>query len=66
MLHPKSSCVCIPCIKPVTPTVCHAKVPFLAFFLAQYEFRYGCGHIHILKHSPDSTDSKYIYMGSSV
>ena len=32
MLLPKSSCVCIQCIKCVTPWVCLAKVSFLAFF----------------------------------
>ena len=32
MLLPKSSCVCIPCIKSIAPMVCLANVPFLAFF----------------------------------
>ena len=32
MLLPKSSCVCIPCIKSIAPRVYQAKVPFLAFF----------------------------------
>ena len=34
--------------KSVAPKVCMAKVPFLAFF----EHRNGCGHIHILKTFP--------------
>ena len=33
MLLPKSSYVCIPCIKSVAPRVCLVKAPFLAFFL---------------------------------
>ena len=32
ILLPKSSCVCIPCLKSVAPRACLAKVPFLAFF----------------------------------
>ena len=32
MLLPKSSCVCMPCIKSIAPRVCLVKVPFLAFF----------------------------------
>ena len=32
MLLPKSSCVCISCFNFVTPKVCSAKVPFLAYF----------------------------------
>ena len=32
MLIPKSSCVCIPCIKSVAPRVYMAKVKFLAYF----------------------------------
>ena len=32
MLLPKTSCVCIPCIKSVAPRACLTKVPFLALF----------------------------------
>ena len=62
MLLPKSSCVCIPCIKSVAPRVCMAKVPFLAFFGPNMNTEMGVVIYMYLKHSPDYIDSEYIYV----
>ena len=56
MLFQKLSCVCIPSFRPVAPCIFLAKLPFLAAF----ERRKECGHIDMLKHSPDDTSFKYI------
>ena len=72
LLLPKSSCVCIPCFKSVTPRVCLAKVPFLIFFGPDMKTEMGVVIYMYLKHSPNYIDSKYIwvhgsnFLGSSV
>ena len=60
MLLRKSICVCIPCFKSVSPRVCMAKVPFLAFFGPDMNIEMGVIIYMYLKHSPDYIDSKYI------
>ena len=48
-VSPKVKLVCIPCFKSVTPRVCLAKVPFLAFFGHVIN---RCGQIRVPKTSP--------------
>ena len=50
--------------KSVAPRVCMAKVPFLALFGPDMNIEIGVAIYMYFKHSPDYTDSKYIYMGS--
>ena len=64
MLLPKSSWVHVPYIKCVTPRVCLAKIPFLAFFGTDIKKKMGLVIYMYLKHSQDYVDSKY--MGSWV
>ena len=64
MLLPKSSSVCIPCFKSVSPRVCLVKVTFLPFFFGPDIKKTEVGvvtYIYI-KHSPDYIDSKYIWV----
>ena len=49
MLLPKSSCVCMPCFKPVAPRVYLTRVPFLAFIRPDIKNINGRGHTHVLK-----------------
>ena len=52
-----SSCVCIRCIKYVTPRVCLIKVPLLASFGPDMKIEVGVVIYRYLKHSPDYIDS---------
>ena len=65
MLLPKLSCVYIPCIKSVSPSVCLAKVLFLAFLGGGGPYmitEMGMVIYMYLKHSPDYIIQ--IHMGS--
>ena len=52
MLLPKSSCICILCIKSVTQSACLAKVSFLAFFWPDIKSEMAVVIYMYLKHSP--------------
>ena len=65
MLLPKSTCVCIPCFKIVTPRFHLAKYHFWISFGVWHEYRNGCGHIHVFKTFPRLYWLK-IYIDSSV
>ena len=71
MLLPKSSCVCIPCIKSVAPRVCMAKVPFMTFLGPDMNTEMGVAIYMYFKQFPDYIASKYMdslvnSLGSSV
>ena len=61
MLLTKSICVCIPCFKSVTPRICMAEVPFLAFWGPDMNIEMGVFIYIYFKHSPDYINSKYIW-----
>ena len=64
MLLPNSSCVYIQSFKSVTPRVCLAKVPFLAFIGINMKTLMGVVIHMYLEHSLDYIDSEYICIGS--
>ena len=64
MLLPKSSWICMPSFRSVAPIMCWQNYhfwPFFSFMRTQEEY----GHIYVLKHSSDETNSEYVLVHGS-
>ena len=57
MLFTESSCVCMPSFRPVALLFFSGKS--IIFVVVFFQYRKGCGHIDILRHSSGDTDYKY-------